>query len=190
MDRAPESLTSRQSLPDSWVAKIFQTMQGNYGSRFLNMWKTGQVLDDGTDVGVQNAMVVWGEKLSGFADQPERIKRVLETLPPDPPSLPQFIELCRFYPKNQRQALPHKQTPEERERSHYAAAEIAKFLKKDDFDHLLWAKRPRSQVAVDFVIDGAKTDIRLRNILDGLIESGVVSEKGKLLRTPDGRTIS
>src|SRR5690349_13610741 len=54
MDRADASLMSPQSLPERYVAKIFQEMQGNYGSRFLNQWKTGQVLADGTDAGIVN----------------------------------------------------------------------------------------------------------------------------------------
>ena len=70
-------------------------MQGHYGSRFLNMWKTGQVLPDGSDAGVVNAMDHWSKKLAGYADSPETIKRTLENLPPEPPSLPQFCELMR-----------------------------------------------------------------------------------------------
>ena len=92
MDRADASLMSPQSLPERYVAKIFQEMQGNYGSRFLNQWKTGQVLADGTDAGIVNAMAMWGKKLAGFIDHPECIRRALDRLPNDPPSLPQFVE--------------------------------------------------------------------------------------------------
>lgn len=83
-------------LPDSWVQKIFSTMQGHYGSRFMNMWSTGMVLPNGQDAGLVNAMNHWAEKLGAYVDRPEVIKRVLAHLPSEPPSLPQFVELCRF----------------------------------------------------------------------------------------------
>lgn len=89
------STTERQRLPDNWVQRIFATMQGHYGTRFLNMWKTGQVLPDGNDAGVVNAMNHWAEKLGGYVNHPDTIKRALENLPVEPPSLPQFQELLR-----------------------------------------------------------------------------------------------
>lgn len=72
-------------------------MQGHYGTRFLNMWKTGQVLPDGNDAGVVNAMQHWAEKLGWYVNHPETIKRVLDNLPVEPPSLPQFHDLLRQY---------------------------------------------------------------------------------------------
>lgn len=59
------------------------------------MWKTGQILSDGSDAGVMNAMNHWAEKLGGYKDHPETIKRGLENLPLDPPTLPQFMEILR-----------------------------------------------------------------------------------------------
>ena len=85
----------QKQLPDGWIQRIFATMQGHYGTRFLNMWKTGQTLPDGTDAGVVNAMNEWSRKLAGYADQPDTIKKALQYLPHDPPSLPQFCELLR-----------------------------------------------------------------------------------------------
>jgi hypothetical protein len=70
-------------------------MQGHYGTRFINMWKTGQILPDGSDAGIVNAMTQWGEKLGGYQNSPETIKRALENLPNDPPSLPMFLQICR-----------------------------------------------------------------------------------------------
>lgn len=90
-----QNTTLPRKLPDSWVQRIFVTMQGHYGTRFLNMWKTGQVLPDGNDAGVVNAMNHWAEKLGGYAEHPETIKRALSNLPIEPPSLPQFAELLR-----------------------------------------------------------------------------------------------
>jgi hypothetical protein len=108
------SLTSNRALPPNWIQKIFATMQGHYGSRFLNMWRTGQVLPDGTDAGVANAMDHWSRKLAGYAHSPETIKRTLDNLPPDPPSLPQFCEMMRLnYVQPNTLAITKQQTAEE-----------------------------------------------------------------------------
>jgi hypothetical protein len=80
-------------LPDGWIQRIFGAMQGNYGSRFMNQWKTGQTLPDGSDAGVVNAMNHWSEKMGGTSAA--TIKRALEQLPEEPPSLPQFLALLR-----------------------------------------------------------------------------------------------
>jgi len=105
---------SSKRLPDHWVQKIFVTLQGSYGTRFLNMWKTGQVLPDGNDAGVVNAMNLWAEKLGGYVDRPDVIKKVLDLLPHDPPTLPQFVELMRqAWTPPQTPALEHKWTEEE-----------------------------------------------------------------------------
>jgi len=80
-------------LPEKWIQRIFAAMQGNYGTRFMNQWKTGQVLPDGSDAGVVNAMNHWAEKMGGISAA--TIKRALENLPEDPPSLPQWMNLLR-----------------------------------------------------------------------------------------------
>ena len=80
-------------LPDGWIQRIFAAMQGNYGTRFMNQWKTGQTLPDGSDAGVVNAMNHWSEKMGGTSAA--TIKRALENLPEEPPSLPQWINLLR-----------------------------------------------------------------------------------------------
>jgi len=100
------SLTSRPPLPGHWVAKIFRELQGFYGSRFLDMWRIGQLLPNGQDVGIENAKAVWGEKLAGFADRPESIKRALESLGTHPPTLPEFIGLCRQHSPSIPDLLP------------------------------------------------------------------------------------
>ena len=82
-----------RKLHDGWIQRIFATLQGNYGTRFMNQWKTGQALPDGSDAGVVNAMNHWSEKMAGTSA--ETIKRALEQLPEEPPTLPQFMALLR-----------------------------------------------------------------------------------------------
>ena len=101
-----ESLTSRPPLPPHWVSKIFRECQGHYGSRWLDMWRTGQTLPDGTDVGLQNAMEKWGERLAGFIDRPEALRKAMQSLPIHPPTLPEFIALCRQQSITLQDSLP------------------------------------------------------------------------------------
>lgn len=121
-----ESSQSHQKrLPDNWVQKIFATMQGHYGTRFLNMWKTGQILPDGSDAGMINAMNHWAEKLGGFVDHPETLKRALANLPPEPPSLPAFAEhLRRSHVVAEHVLLEHRLTPEEEAANKQRIAEV------------------------------------------------------------------
>lgn len=97
-----ESVTSpaRPSvLPDAWIGRIFGRLEDFYGARFLDAWR-------GTDLARVKA--TWAEKLAGFADQPERIGFALNALEhqPFPPTLPEFLALCRQAPPPNRPTLP------------------------------------------------------------------------------------
>ena len=141
------SSTSRQPLPERWVSLIFKELQGNYGSRFLNQWKTGQQSKDkpGSDLGVLNAMATWGRKLAGFADHQDAIFAVLEALPEDPPTLPAFIGLCRAAAIRLNGSVPkieHCMTPEEKAKADEIAKNVTeKIVIKDVRDHRAWAKK-------------------------------------------------
>ena len=112
MDMSAGQSTLRQPLPLGWVRKLFAELQGNYGARFLDMWRSGQADTNGDDLGLQNAMDMWAEKLAGFRERPDAIRRVLDTLPKHPPTLPEFVELCRTScPKQEVKALPAPEVP-------------------------------------------------------------------------------
>lgn len=184
-DQKAGSSTSHRALPDSWVAKIFQTMLGNYGSRFLNQWKTGQTLPDGTDAGLKNAMAFWADKLGGFSEQPERIRRVLDSLPADPPSLPQFVELCRLSRADEKPLLPHKSTPEERdhqrEMSKRLGDAIGSAKLRDGIDEH-WATHPRSVTQLQWIFSAAERDPRFRPCIAQMVDDGICTADGRLLR--------
>lgn len=76
MDMSAGQSTFRQTLPMGWIRKLFGELQGNYGTRFLDMWRSGQADTNGDDVGLQNAMDMWAEKLAGFRERPDAIRRV------------------------------------------------------------------------------------------------------------------
>lgn len=165
-------------LPESWVSKIFDHMSSLYGAKFTELWKA-------TDL--EKVKRTWAEKLGGFEEQPLAIRDALDALDekPWPPTLPEFLILCREAARrygNAKPMLTHTPTAEERERSHQAAQAAAAAVKKDGRDHMGWAKAPRSQTALNSVVDGARTDSRLREILEVLIAEGVASPEGKLLR--------
>lgn len=91
---------SKPTLPDSWVERIFDRMQGLYGSLWVDRWRTGEMVQRAGrqfDQGLLNAKATWAQELGGFAGQPERISRALEACRGKslPPTLPEFVELCR-----------------------------------------------------------------------------------------------
>lgn len=166
-------------------------MQGNYGSRFLNQWKTGQTLADGQDAGVRNAMNVWAEKLGGFIDAPGVFGAVLASLPDDPPSLPAFVALCRAEmarSRDNQMKIEHRPTPEEKAKADQAAdAALSAMRGMTNRDHLAWAKYPRSALAFQAVLGLAqKGDSGFIGILSDLKRGGI-TDGVKLLKCWDGQ---
>ena len=129
-----------------WVRKLFAELQGNYGTRFLDMWRSGVTDTNGDDVGLQNAMDMWAEKLAGFRERPDAIRRVLDTLPKHPPTLPEFVELCRTScPKQEVKALPAPDVPPAVIAARKAEAEdMARQVLAPKVDHKAWAKLHRA----------------------------------------------
>jgi hypothetical protein len=69
---------------------------------------------------------------------------------PYAPTLPEFLALCREAARRigaDNPALPYKPTPEDSERAKLVAAAVEEIVRKPrEYDGLLWAKRPRSQI--------------------------------------------
>lgn len=82
------------ALPPEWVKRIFEVMACTYGSKFLDMWANQDT---------EAVRSYWGARLVGFAGQPQAIKQALEALEerPYPPTLPEFIDLCRSASRRQ-----------------------------------------------------------------------------------------
>jgi len=100
-----------EALPDSWVDRIFDRMQGMYGSLWVDRWRSGETVERAGrsfDRGLLNAKATWAQGLGGFSGQPERIHRALESCRSKslPPTLPEFIELCRHQVAEQHVTLP------------------------------------------------------------------------------------
>lgn len=108
------SPASRSALPEPWIERIFGRLEDFYGARFLDMWR-------GTDL--LRVKATWSEKLVRFADNPKAIGYALDALEqkPFPPTLPEFLELCRQAPRQERAALPEPKCDAETARRHLAA---------------------------------------------------------------------
>lgn len=138
------SLVENQSssLTDRWVGRVFDEMQATYGNRFADMWS-------GTNPAAIRA--TWGRKLAGFTDRPACLEAALAALDdkPWPPSLPEFISLCRDAARRlgtQPLALPAPEiNPGQSARRIEHVAATMKM--PDTYDWRGWAKRLRARHA-------------------------------------------
>lgn len=164
---------------------MFDHLAAMYGSRFADLWR-------GTDPEKVRAM--WASKLAGFADKPGAIKQALAALDekPFPPTLPEFLALCREAARrigNDKPALPHKPTAEDaehqREMSRRLGDAVGAGKLRDGIDEH-WATHPKTAMHLDFIFDAAKNDARFRPCIAQMVADGVCTEGGSLLRAYRG----
>ena len=106
-------------------------MHSHYGSRWVNLWSLNQPLQNGVDAGLVAAMDAWAIKLAPYTDKPQTIKKVLEHLPNDPPSLPQFMELLKnCYMPEQNLMLSDNLTEEQKLKNRARIQELLKTVCK------------------------------------------------------------
>jgi len=76
---------------------VFRAMHGFYGQLWLSKFATGQAGADGADAGVVSAKAMWAHGLRDFDAVTVRhaLRQCLERHPEFPPSLPQFVSMCR-----------------------------------------------------------------------------------------------
>lgn len=76
---------------------VFRVMHGFYGNLFLSKFATGEARADGGDGGVASARAIWAHGLRGFDVEVVKtaLARTLDAHPEYPPTLPQFVALCR-----------------------------------------------------------------------------------------------
>lgn len=80
-----QSNQQHPALPVEWVEKIFTLMACTYGNKFADLWS-------GQDM--QTVKAHWAKKLGGFTGT--AIAKAIYSLDkPFPPTLPEFIELCK-----------------------------------------------------------------------------------------------
>lgn len=93
-------------------------------------------------------MSTWARKLGGFSDMPDAIKAVLEHLPSEPPSLPEFVNLCRDAGRRlseNTQKLEYKLTAEEKKRADEQAKKLSSVILDSKRDHKAWARKLKAR---------------------------------------------
>ena len=79
-------LSTFEPLPTAWIEKLFDRMAALYGNKFADMWR-------GSDVAMVKEL--WAQELGKLTrDEVTKGAQALMTLE-WPPTLPQFIKLCR-----------------------------------------------------------------------------------------------
>lgn len=164
-------------LPEPWITRIFAEMSAMYGAKFTNMWS-------GQDAALVKEK--WATTLSGFQDRPECIRDALDALNncPYPPTLPEFLNLCRNSARrfgDSTLSLPHKKTPEEIERSREFSRKLSKERPDSCNDPLDTWRYPVSQKAVDELYDAKKKPWQYpipAKIFDELVAKGIITPKG------------
>lgn len=138
---------TRPPLPASWVDRIFDRMQGLYGSIWVDRWRTGETVDTPrgpVDKGVMVAKATWAQGLAGFADQPERLMKAIDACGsrPMPPTLPEFRDYARQAHVQVQTALPAP-TPDAERRA--ANLERAASVSIKEAPGKAWAYRLRER---------------------------------------------
>ena len=113
-------MTQSTRLPDAWVKSLLDRMAAMYGEKFVRQWEK-------TDPDAMRDM--WAESLGRFDG--DQIKWALQHLVgnnPFPPTLPEFVILCKQAPRAEVPALPAPIVPLSIRQQR--AAELAKQAEK------------------------------------------------------------
>jgi len=87
----------RRAAPTEDANNVFRVLHGFYGNLFLSKFATGEVIAGGGDGGVASARTIWAHGLRGFDVEVVKtaLARTMDTHPEFPPTLPQFVALCK-----------------------------------------------------------------------------------------------
>ena len=82
----PQTSSRSTPLPSAWVDRLFEVFNARYGAKFADLWRD---LDPG------DLKLAWSEDLAGYSG--DEIRRGLELSKTRtwPPTLPEFMLLCR-----------------------------------------------------------------------------------------------
>lgn len=83
--------------PNDTANNVFKVFHGFYGNLFLSKFVNGQTGSDGVDQGVVSARAIWAHGLRDFdlSVVKTALTRTMDSHPEFPPTLPQFVALCK-----------------------------------------------------------------------------------------------
>jgi hypothetical protein len=104
LDHLKAGIVEKAAVPIEVVNQVFKVLHGAYGSLFLAKFATGELDENGKDKGIKSTRQVWAHGLMGMDSKTitGALERVLEVHPEFPPTLPQFIALCKAAKPSQR----------------------------------------------------------------------------------------
>lgn len=149
-------------MPITWVESIFQRLAVRYGREFTGKW-------DGLNP--DDVKADWASALSGFTGSPDDVAYALTHLPDRAPNVQEFIAICRRAPKKDQAKQIEGPAPDPKRVQETAKAVAARSDERDPHD---WAKRPKSVLAFNAVLDLAAKTFAFEKILNGLREAGHV----------------
>lgn len=94
-----------EPLPSAWVDRLFARFIAFYGSQKVGtMW---------VDAGMDEVKAVWAEQLGRFAPQTiaDALQRLIDSGNQWPPTLPEFVELCRQSAIGRKAAMLYAELP-------------------------------------------------------------------------------
>lgn len=101
-------------MPEPWIEKLFQKFEDYYGAKWAAQYGAFPR---------ERVKRTWAEALAGFTSIPDALGQALEAQKnsPFPPTLPEFLALCRNAANRRSAASPvaieQKLTPEEMQRN-------------------------------------------------------------------------
>jgi len=165
------------------INRLFGRLQGIYGNSFTGKFSTGFNAETQQDDGWENAKHVWSEDLAGF--DLDDIAYALRYVDPDrAPSSRQFVDLCRKAPRKQATLALPKPSPVDGERAQALAANVSRVLERkiDGGIDRHWATHPKCPRQLRAIFDAAANDHRFRPCVDQMVEKGICTEDGRLLK--------
>lgn len=155
------------SSPTPWADRLFARFAALYGNQKLAATWPAE--------GAAEVRLAWEEQLRRFPADVLRnaLQALVDCGREWPPTLPEFVGMCREYNRPEHTRAPAALPPPSPTEAAQASAAIdriaAGMAKPPAWDHLDWAKRPRSLQAVVLVQRGAEREPRLRDILRDLV---------------------
>ena len=176
-----------EALDARWVERIFERMHGLYGALWQQRWRDGRRGAAG-EAALLSAKRVWAQTLGGFREEPQCIAGALEacTTLELPPTLPQFVQLCRQMRRARPQAVAVAQVvPVNRQALRQYQSQLRALWQGGGDDGIRWARIPPApghraawqKAVIGCVLQGDTrfSPLLVRHVADGVIDAGAAA---------------